>query len=92
MLGFGSKKPAVNVNHVAVFDKALADATSAARKDGVSATTLMARLEASAEGFRWQAHNEQERRQSPAGNPVAINEKWFQAEKARLIKAGEWPK
>ena len=51
MLGFGSKKPAVNVNHVAVFDKALADATSAARKDGVSATTLMARLEASAEGI-----------------------------------------
>jgi hypothetical protein len=89
---FGRSKKTVTINHVTLFDAALAQAIAAAQKAGVSATTLMARLEASAEGFRWQAHNEQERRQSPAGNPVAINEKWFQAEKARLIKAGEWPK
>ena len=91
MLGFGSKKPAAKVNHVDVFDRALADATSAARKAGIGPGTLMSRFEASAESLRMSAHHESERRMMST-NTEAINEKWFQAEKRRLIKAGEWPK
>jgi hypothetical protein len=86
---FGRSKKPAKLDHFAAIDKAIAEARSA----GISAGALMARLEAAAESLRWAAHNEQERRNSPSGSTgEAINEKWFQAEKARLIKAGEWPK
>jgi hypothetical protein len=88
---FGRSKKTVTINHVTLFDAALAQAIANAQKGRVSASTLMARLEAAAEGFRWASHAEAERRQSPAGNPIAVNQVWFDKEKARLIAAGEWP-
>jgi rhamnogalacturonyl hydrolase YesR len=83
-----NKKPAAKSDEaLAKIDRAIADALAS----GISAGSLRDRLERAAQGLQWAAHNESERRRVTADNAVAVNEAWFQREKARLIKAGEWP-
>jgi hypothetical protein len=72
---FGKSKPAP-VNHVAVFEKALAEAIGNAQEAGIGAGSLLARLEAAAEGLRWSAPVSQ-----------AANEAWAAKERKRLERA-----
>jgi hypothetical protein len=87
---FGRKEP--KKDSAAEFSKAIDKAIAEARSAGISASSLMSRLEAAAESLRFAAHNESEQRRMATSGAVAVNEVWFQKEKARLIKAGEWPK
>jgi len=84
---FGSKKVAAKPHSEEAFaklDRAIADALAA----GISAGSLLARLEAAAEGLRWAAHNASEQRRMGTMPHVAANAEWAEKEKKRLAKEG----